>query len=423
MQTLPSTVASLFSSLRWGLRWGLLAIVVGFAAGSASALFLVALDIATTTRENHLWLLALMPLAGALIGWVYSRFGASANRGNNLLLDEFHRPTRGVPLRMFPLVLGATLLTHLVGGSAGREGTAVQMGGSLADQLTHILKLRPRDRRLLIATGVAAGFASVFGTPLAGMVFALEVMSIGIVRFEALLPALVGAFVADWTCQTVWGVHHTVYQIPFVPELTPVNFLYAVLAGAAFGGAARLFSRSLHVLSVAAKSRIASPLWRPAAGGMLFALVVYATGTYEFIGLGIPGILDAFAHIQAPWAFALKILFTAFTLAVGFKGGEVTPLFFIGATLGSALSALLPLPTALLAGMGFIGVFAGAANTPFACLFMGIELFGSSGAAYLAIACIVAYLVSGHSGIYGSQRIGTAKTPLWARSQGRKLQE
>ncbi len=425
MSTLDSkqnNLAYQFSSLVYLCKWILLCSIIGTVVGSASAGFLISLEWVTQYREAHVWLIALLPLAGLGIGWLYHYYGNDVESGNNLLIDSIHHPAHSIPFRMAPFVYLGTMVTHLFGGSAGREGTALQMAGGLMVPFGRWLKLCDEDRRVLLIASVAAGFGAVFGTPLAGAVFSMEFFLTGRIRYNAIFPAFLAAIIANYVT-VLWPAQHTHYSIAYVPAINALNLLYSLLTGIVFGLCALLFSKSMHRLTAFFKSKISYPPLRPFVGGIIVALAVYALGTTKYIGLGIPTIVDSFSNAQPFYVFGLKIALTVLTLSAGFKGGEVTPLFFIGATLGSALSCCIPLPTALLAGMGFVAVFAGATNTPLACLLMGIELFGVESGVYIAIACVVAYLVSGHNSIYGKQRIGESKSEHWKHQEGNSINE
>lgn len=415
-----SAVTDTLQILRYLARWVPIAIVVGIMGGAASAVLLLSLEWATKTRDAHKWIIALLPVAGLLVGLMYRYLGTSVEAGNNLILDEVHDPQRTIPIRMTPLILIGTFVTHLFGGSAGREGTAIQTGASLADQLGRPFRMDAQERRVLLMAGISAGFGSVFGTPLSGAVFGLEVLAIGAVSYDAIAPCFLAAFIGDLTTRAL-GVHHSIYHVGATPGLHAPGLLWAAIAGAAFGLVGMAFAKATHAIGHSLKKYIAwSPL-RPFAGGAVVALGVAALHTTRYIGLGIPTIEAAFGPRHDPQDWAWKFLFTVVTLGAGFKGGEVTPLFYIGATLGNALAYLLPLPPPLLAGMGFVAVFAGAANTPLASSLMAVELFGAEAGAYAAIACVFSYLFSGHAGIYTSQRVGHSKVVGNAAEEGLSL--
>lgn len=403
---------SVYSS-RYLFKWLILVLIVGTAAGTLSAAFLTALNLATAFRDQHRWMIYLLPLAGFGIGLLYHHRGKGVERGSNLIFDTVHNPKDIIPFKMVPLVLIGTLVTHFFGGSAGREGTALQMAGAAADQLHKPFKLSTADRTILLISGLSAGFASVFGTPLAGIVFGLEVLLLAKIPLKAVLPAIATAYIGA-SVTSLWGVGHTHYHIEQVLPLSFRGMVYSGIAGLAFGLSAILFVRLTEGLSHLFKKISYAP-FRPLTGGIVVVLLFLIPGTYKFAGLGIPAIVESFNIASQPQDFALKILFTAIALAAGFKGGEVTPLFFIGATLGSALSIFLPLPLGLLAGMGFVAVFAGAAKTPLACTIMALELFGLSCGIYVAIGCIVAYIISGRHSIYNAAENKTPKHLLFGK--------
>lgn len=411
-----------FPAILYVLKWLCISIIIGISVGSASAGFLKSLEWATDFRETHIWLIGFLPVAGFLIGLLYHYLGKDVEAGNNLLIDNIHDPKETIPFKMAPFVYLGTIVTHFFGGSAGREGTAIQMAGAIADQLTKPFGLNKIERRILIISAIAAGFGSIFGTPLAGALFGLEVFLIGRIRYNAIFPAFASAIFADWITN-LWQAKHTHYHIDLIPKLELSPILYSILAGILFGICAAAFSKMIHWTGNIFKSKIKFPPFRPIVGGAIVATAVFVMGTTKYIGLGIPTIVESFDTQLPVYDFALKMIFTIITLAAGFKGGEVTPLFFIGATLGSALAIFIPLPVGLLAGMGFVAVFAGATNTPLACMLMGIELFGAESGVYVAIACIVSYLLSGRNSIYTKQKIGESKNIRYESDQDKSFSD
>ncbi|TVY11713.1 voltage-gated chloride channel family protein [Paenibacillus cremeus] len=403
------------------IKWIILGSLVGLLTGSASAFFLNSLERVTELRLAYPWLLFGLPAGGALVSYLYMKVGKNSAKGNNLILEQIGQGSETIPLRMAPLVLLGTVLTHLFGGSAGREGTAVQMGGSLSEWLGKRLRVSAEDRKLLLMCGISSGFGSVFGTPLAGTVFGLEVVAIGMIRHEALLPCLVASFVGDLVTTRLWEVHHAHYAIGTVPSLGLLVLVKVAVASVLFGWTSILFSELTHGLKKGFSALFRHPVLKSAVGGCIVIVLVYTLGTRDYLGLGLPLLSQSFTETTAPLAFLWKTIFTSITLGAGFQGGEVTPLFVIGATLGNALGSLLHIQAPFLAGLGLIAVFSGATNTPIACFLMGLELFGAEGAIFMFIAVTVSYLFSGHTGIYSSQRIAVAKSRRSAFAEGSTL--
>lgn len=409
--------------LRFLATWLVLGSVVGVLAGASSAVFLYGLQLVTSARIGTPGLLFGLPLGGLAIGLLYHHLGDRSAAGNNLILDEIHgmgpameagARVRYVPRRMAPLVLLGTWVTHLFGGSAGREGTAIQMTGSLTDGFSRVVRLAPADRRLLLVAAVSGGFAAVFSVPLAGFVFGLEVRSVGRIRYDAIVPALAAAIVGNLVFQWLDLPHDVTPSYELIPVgLEAILLAKVALAALLFGVAAMVFSELTEGLKRVFAVMVTYPPMRPFVGGLLVVGLALLVGGDEYLGLSLPLIDASLTGAEVVWyAFALKLLFTALTLGAGFQGGEVTPLFVIGATLGAALAGPLGVPVELLASVGFVAVFAAATNTPLACTIMGLELFGVGALPYLAVGCVVAYVFSAHRGIYGAQRIDTPKAPL-----------
>ncbi|CAB4599163.1 unannotated protein [freshwater metagenome] len=391
------------------LRWIILGSGVGVIAGLSSAALLVALEWATETRVDNGWIVWFLPVAGLTMGCMYHYTGGRSAEGNNLIIDEIHEPDAGVPRRMAPLIFVSTFVTQLFGGSAGREGTGIQLSVSLGDAVARLLPLTRDQRRILMIAGVSAGFGALFGVPLAGAVFGIEVQSVGRIKYDAVVPSLTGALVGDLVVRGL-GVTH----MP-TPELGAIDLSVGVIlklavAGIVFGLVSAIFVSSTRLVK-AFGARVATwPPARPLIGGALVLAMMVAFGTREYLGLSLPLAESALGgNDTSASVFALKLLFTVITLGFGFYGGEVTPLLVIGATLGAALAPLFGLPIALVAAVGYVAVFAGAASVPLACTIMAVELFGLDALVPAAIACAAAYIFSSHRSIYTSARTGGAK--------------
>ncbi|MBA2577140.1 MAG: chloride channel protein [Euzebyaceae bacterium] len=409
--------------LRHLLKWLALGAVVGVLAGASAAVFLYGLGLVTSAREASPWLLAFLPLGGFAVGLAYHYVGGRAGSGNALILDEIHgvapegdKPSSDeswVPRRLAPLVLIGTWVTHLFGGSAGREGTAIQMSSSLTDGFSRMVGLRREDRRIMLIAAVSGGFGSVFSVPLAGAVFGLEVQSVGRIRYDALLPALTASIVGNIATQVLHLPHDVTPTVQLADVPLEAGLLGAVaLAALAFGLASVLFIELIYAIKRLYARFVPWPPARPLIGGVAVIGLTLMAGTTDYLGLSLPLIGRALTGGELfAGAFLLKLLFTAVTLGSGFQGGEVTPLFVIGATLGAALAALLGVPVELLAAVGFVAVFAAATNTPLACTIMGLELFGTGALPYVALGCVIAYICSSHRGIYETQRVDTPKAP------------
>ena len=389
-------------------RWVALAFLIGVLSGLLSAAFIEALNWATDTRDTNDWLVLTLPLAGLLVGCSYHYFGRGLERGSNLIIDQIHSQSEWIPFRLTPLIFGASVISHVAGGSTGREGAALQLAAGVSDPISKKLGLNPADRSLMLIAAIAGGFGSVFGVPVAGAVFALEVQRIGRVRYEALVPAFVASFVGDAVVRGL-GVSHTHY--PLIPKIAwSASMAWKVTLFGVIGGLiAMLFVHLTRFIKETLKKYIAWYPARPVIGGVLLAILILSFGWRDYSGLSIPLALEAMnGSVAGQWGS--KLLLTSITIGSGFVGGEFIPLFVIGALAGASYAHIIGANVVVFAIIGSITVLAGATNTPLACTIIGIELFGGQGLIFFALACAAAYATSGHTGIYHAQPVSAHKS-------------
>ena len=389
-------------------RWVALAFVIGVLSGLLSAAFIEALNWATDTRESNNWLIYTLPLAGLLVGCSYHYLGRGLERGSNLIIDQIHSHSEWIPLRLTPLIFGASVISHVAGGSTGREGAALQLAAGVTDPISKRLGFNPADRSLMLIAAIAGGFGAVFGVPVAGAVFALEVQRVGRVRYEALVPAFVASFVGDAVVRGL-GVTHTNY--PNMPEVAwSVSMAWKVALFGLIGGLiAMLFVHITRFIKDSLKKYIAWYPARPVVGGVVLAILILSFGWRDYSGLSIPLAVEAMnGSVAGQWG--AKLILTSITIGSGFVGGEFIPLFVIGALAGASYAHIIGANVAVFAIIGSITVLAGATNAPLACTIIGVELFGGQGITFFALACAVAYATSGHTGIYHAQPVSAHKS-------------
>ncbi|MBQ9685562.1 MAG: chloride channel protein [Oscillospiraceae bacterium] len=388
------------------LKWVLIAGVTGGVGGLVGTAFHLSVGWAAAFREGHPWLLYLLPAAGLVIGLIYHVL-KTENKNTNTIIDSIHFGDR-VPLALVPTIYLATVITHLFGGSAGREGAALQIGGSLGNYVGRLFKLDEKDMRIATLSGMSAVFAALFGTPLTATVFALEVISVGVLYYSALVPCLVASLVA-LELSLFFGVAPTRFLVSVYPvqavmllKITALALLCTVVS--------ILFCLAMHGTEHALRRVIPNDFVRVICGGVAIVLLTLLVGTGDYNGAGMEVITRAIEEGTArPDAFFWKLLFTAVTLGTGFKGGEVVPCFFVGATFGCVAGSLLGIPAGFAAAVGLVCVFCGAVNCPLASILLSVELFGSTELIYFALACGIAYMLSGYFGLYSSQKIMYSK--------------
>ena len=391
------------------LKWAVIALAIGVLGGAIGAVFRMTIAYVTGLREANGWILWLLPAAGVVIAALY-RLARVEGCGTD---DVFVAARSGarVPALLAPVIFVATALTHFAGGSAGREGAALQLGGSIGNWIGHGLRLSPNGMRVITLCGMAAVFAALFGTPVAAAVFVVECATVGAACYSGFLPALGSALTACGVA-SLFGFplqHYTVQQFP---ALTAGTLGAAAAVAVSCGLVSIVFCMALHRGGRLVQKAVRNPMLRAALGGVLVIALTYLVGTGDYNGAGEKVIHRAIAGEAAPAAFALKLLFTVVTMTAGFKGGEIVPCFFIGATLGCVLAPLLGLPASFGASVGLVAFFCGAVNCPLASILLSVELFGAQGIVFYALACAVSYVVSGNFSLYGAQILVSSKLSL-----------
>jgi len=382
-----------------------LALVLGFLGGAVGSLFHLAVDFVTEVREGATWLIWLLPIVGVLLALLY----LGVKRFAPLDTDRVIRAAQGeedVPWVMAPVMFLATAISHLFGASVGREGAALQLGGSLGSTLGRALKLDEDARRIIVMAGMAAVFSALFGTPLAAAFFAIEVAVVGNMRYSALLPCILSSYVA-YEVANWFGVPPVRFDAVMQPELSLILIAQVTVLAVLCAGVDLLFCGSIRTAEKLGEKYLPNPALRGLVGGGAVVLLTVLVGTHDYNGAGM-GVIEAALAGTARWeAFALKILFTAVSIAAGFKGGEIVPTLFIGATFGAFAGALLGLSPALGAAIGLCCMFCGVVNCPTASIFLAVELFGGGGVLMFTYACVITYLFSGRTGIYKAQKVAS----------------
>ena len=400
MERLKERVAHIGQYAVTLLKWMVLGGVIGLVGGIIGSLFHIGVDTATQMRLAHPWVLYLMPVGGLAIVGLY-RLTKTEGKGTNDIIASVHFGEQ-VPGLLVPVIFVSTVITHLCGGSAGREGAALQIGGGIGYQAGRLLRLGEKDLPLATLCGMSGVFAALFGTPLTATVFALEVISVGVLYYAGLVPCLTAALMG-YLVSVLMGVPPTRFTVT-VPGLEVRTMLLVMVLALLCAVVSILFCRGLHGVEHLLKRTLKNPYLRVAVGAaVLIGLTLLTNGDYNGAGMEVIG--RAIAGQADPWAWVWKLLFTAITIGCGFKGGEVVPSFFVGAAFGCVAAGWLGLPAGFGAAMGLVSVFCGAVNCPLASIILSVELFGSGDLLYFAMACSISYLISGYCGLYSSQTI------------------
>ena len=394
------------AAIRVALQWFFLAIPTGLICGLVGTLFHLSVERVTELRADQPWLLFLLPAAGLLITALYKATKCEGVGTNNVIRAV--QSGEPVSILLVPAIFLGTVLTHLCGGSAGREGAALQMGGSIGWNVGALLHLKDHDRRTATICGMAAFFSALFGTPLTAALFAMMVEDVGLTFTSAFVPAFTSALIA-YGCSLAFGIAPTHFAIT-APELTVWNAFLVILLGFACAAVSRLFCGLLHFMEHKVPQLLPNPWLRVFVGGVAVIAFSYLFGVGRYNGAGMGVITAAVEQGEAlPWDFLCKIFLTALTLSCGFKGGEVVPSFFVGATFGCVFGPLLGLPAGFAAAVGLVSIFCGATNALIPSILLGFELFSGAGLELIALGCGICYMLSGHHGLYSSQTFVTNK--------------
>lgn len=404
-QVLERDVASYITVF---LRWVLLSSVIGLLGGLIGTAFYKAIVAVTGIRMANPELIYLLPFAGLLIVFAYRVASLRRDPGTNIVIESIVDAHHIVPLRMAFLIFGSTVITHLFGGSVGRESAALQIGGCFGSGVGKLLKLDERSQKLITMCGMSALFSAVFGTPVTATVFVIEFISVGIMHYSALVPCLMAAYIARLVAAS-FGIQAETYTIVESAAFGYATCLKVLALGAVCAVVGILFCLALHSVAKFLKQYGYSSYIRILGGGMTIMCLTVLVGSYDYNGAGTHIIEQAIEGHAVWYAFLLKILFTAITLGAGYKGGEIVPSFFIGATMGCVVGPLLGLPASLSAGLCLIGVFCAVVNCPLASIILSVELFGSDDLVLFAIVCVVSYMLSGPFSLYSSQSIQYSK--------------
>ncbi|WP_067727699.1 voltage-gated chloride channel family protein [Oceanobacillus damuensis] len=406
-------------------KWVILGGIIGVIIGSTTAFLLNTNDFLGHIREENFWLIFFLPLGGLVIGYMYMNYGKEsgndAAEGNNLVIDGVHGKAR-VLRRMGPIVYLGTFITILFGGSTGREGAAIQMGGSVAESFNQFLRINLVDRKIFLMSGISAGFGAAFGTPIAGAIIGMEMVALGKLKYEAAVACLVASFISHYMTTAAWGVEHEEFVIKTVPELSILSFTKVIAVSVVFGLLSLLYCQLRHgIQRLSEKYTNKNHMVRAFAGGIIIVALTLIIGSQDYNGRGLELLEQSFEQNVPPLAFLAKLVFTAVTLGSGFVGGEAIPLFFMGATFGNTLTTFIDLPMSFLAALGMVAVFAGGTNTPIGAFLLALEMFDGKGIEYFFVACLISYIFSGHHGVWPSQPIYEPKSRLYGLNNGESI--